>query len=199
MEDINKSISNQNIEDHKQDYSDIKHIRNIEDAAERKKVFKEVRQGKAKGSKQIEAAAKNLIPLNERTPEEAAEIRRKGAMAVNQLRGEKKNAKQILDALLPIYANDSAIKNNNTIPEDIKEMIIKKNIKVTQYDLLYMSMLYEAQHGNVKAAEYIRDTNGEKPINETHNINETISESDKALIKNLQERLNIVDIDTTGD
>ena len=62
-----------------------------------------------------------------------------------------------------------------------------------------LSQIYQAQNGNVKAAEFIRDTFGDKPINETHNINETISEADKQLINNLKDRLNIVDIPADQD
>lgn len=176
-------------------------LRDIEDAEERKRIYKEAREnGAYKDNKAITATARNLIPLNERSPEEAREIRRKGAEALHKLKGERKNAKQILDEILPIYANTSAIVSNETIPEDIKsELLSNKNIKITQYHLIMLSQIYQAQNGNVKAAEFIRDTFGDKPINETHNINESISEADKQLINNLKDRLNIVDIPADQD
>lgn len=184
----NKNISKDNIP---------KDIKKISDPETRKEIYKKVESGEIH-HKQLEASKKNLVPLNKRSPEEAAAIRRKGWEAMTQLKGERKTAKQSLDQFLPIFANDPA--NDENIPEDIKKLLKdNKNVKVTQYDLIMLSMIAQARNGNVKAAEYIRDTYGDKPINETHNINETISEADKKLIEKLSSRLNIVDIPGSGE
>ena len=171
-------------------------LRDIENAEERKRIYREAREeGKHTQSKAIQAQARNLIPLNERSEEEAREIRRKGAEALNRLKGEKKNAKQILDTLLPIYADKNAIISNEVIPQDIKDTIIKHNMKITQYDLIMLSQIYQAQQGNVKSAEFIANHYGDIVVKETHNINESISEADKQLINNLKDRLNIIDVE----
>lgn len=169
-------------------------LRDIEDKEERKRIYREARADKTKYNKSITASANNLKPINERSEEEQREIRRKGAEAVNKLKGERKNAKQILEQILPIYANINAIKESEYIPKDLKDTILNKKINITQYDLVMMAMLYKAQNGDVKASEYIRDTYGDKPVNEVHNVNETITEADKELINKLSKRLNIVDV-----
>lgn len=196
MED--KKNKSKHIEEDKNNFQTIK------DPELRKKKWKEAKeQGKHIQDKNLQASVKNLIPLNERDPEEAREIRRKGALALNKLKGERKTAKQILNDLLPLYANVDAIVNNDTIPEDIKKEIIKKKIDVTQYDLIMMAQIYQAQQGNYKSAEFIRDTFGDKPITETHNINETITQADRDLIAKLSARMgintDIIDVDTTED
>lgn len=167
-----------------------------------KKMTKEERQiiteGVKNGTikhKQIEQGIKNLIPLNKRSPEERKEIARKGALALKEIRGERKNAKQILEELLPIYAKDSAIDDNELISDDIKRTIKENNIKLTQYDLIMLAMISKAQLGDVKASEYISNHFGDTVVKETHNINESISVSDKALIDKISKRLNIVEAD----
>ena len=60
-------------------------------------------------------------------------------------------------------------------------------------------MIYKAQNGDVKASEYISNHYGDVVTKEVHNVNESISEADKALINKLSDRLNIsrdvIDID----
>lgn len=166
-------------------------MRDIEDPELRKKIYKEVKEGKHKDNKGLQAIARNIIPLTERSPEEAREIRRKGAEATNKLRGERKTAKQILNTLLPLYANTSAITSNDNIPEDIKSEILKKKIDITQYDLIMLAMIKKAQQGDVKASEFVRDTFGDVVVKEVHNVNESMSQADKELIRNISERLGI--------
>lgn len=165
---------------------------------DRQKLFKEAKEGNTE-HKQYKSLSNNLKPLNERPKEEADAIRRKGWQAMMELKGERKNAKQILDNLLPLYANNDAINNNDNIPTDIKKLVLSKNIKLTQYDLIMLSMIYKAQNGDVKASEYISNHYGDVVTKEVHNVNESISEADKALINKLSDRLNIsrdvIDID----
>lgn len=173
-----------------------KDIKKIEDPDTRKEISQAVANGEIE-HKQINAGINNLkksnlAMLDKTDPERAAAIRKKGWEAMMAIKGERKTAKQSLDQFLPLFARDTASDEN--IPDDIKKLLNENNnIKVTQYDLIMLSMIAQARNGNVKAAEYIRDTYGDKPINETHNINETISEADKKLIEKLQIRLNIID------
>ena len=174
----------------------INRINDIDTSEERKRAFKECKEGKGKykDNKQIKAITKNLIPLTERTEEEQKEIRRKGWESMMSLKGERKNAKQILDELLPLFANTDAITENDTIPVDIKKTILDKNIKITQYHLIMLSQIYQAQNGNVKSAEFIANHFGDI-VQKDIKVTETMSESDKKLIEKLSNRLNIVDVD----
>ena len=156
---------------------------------ERKEIYKKVKAGELTDHKQAQTY-NNLIPLNQRPPEEQKAIRQKAYAKMKEVVGEKKSAKESLETLLPIFANDTA--NDENIPKDIRDILDKnKDIKVTQYDLIMLSMINQARNGNTRAAEFIRDTYGDKPINETHNVNEIITEADKALIDKIGRRLGV--------
>lgn len=166
-----------------------KHCKNMT-KEEREYVSKLVKEGKVH-HKQIEAGLKNIIPLNQRTPEERKEICRKGANQVNEMHGEKKNAKQILDNFLTVYANDNAIEENDCVTKDIKRLIKKHNVRLTQYDLIMLAMISKAQQGDVKASAYISDLYGDIRTKEIRNVNDVMSQADKELINNIADRLGI--------
>lgn len=56
-------------------------------------------------------SAKDLIPLNERSPDERREIARKGAAASNAVQRKKRNLRKILQAIIEAPTNDSKIKS----------------------------------------------------------------------------------------
>lgn len=112
----------------------------------------------------------NLIPLNQRTPEEVKAITTKGAEASNRVQAKRKTFKEIFELLL----EDKAIDGSN----------------LTNNELLALQMITEAHKGNTKAFELVRDTIGEKPTDKTENKTEVnISDEDKKLLNNLYERL----------
>lgn len=90
------------------------------------------------------ANEQNLIPLNERTPEERKEIAKKGAEATNKLLKERKTLAEEL--LLILSQGDTQ--------ERISTALIQKCLK-----------------GDIRAFETLRDTIGEKPKEKTENIN----------------------------
>lgn len=165
---------------------------------QRQQVIDAVRSGEIE-HKQIKASLNNLVPMSSRPEEEQRAIRRKGWEKMTELKGERKTAKQILDNLLPIFASDSATDNNDSISDDIKKLIKKHNVKLTQYDLIMLAMISRAQNGDVKAASYVSDHFGDVVVKETHNVNESMSQADKELIRNISDRLgianDIIDID----
>ena len=82
------------------------------------------------------ANEQNLIPLSKRTQRERKEIARKGAEATNKKRAERKTLREEL--LLLLSEGDTQNK-------------------------MSLALLKEAQKGNIKAYEVVRDTIGEKP------------------------------------
>lgn len=81
------------------------------------------------------ANEQNLIPLNKRSQRERKEIARKGAEATNRKKAERKTLREEL--LLLLSQDDTQNK-------------------------ISVALLKEAQKGNTKAYEVIRDTIGEK-------------------------------------
>lgn len=55
-------------------------------------------------------SAKDLIPLNQRSPDERREIARKGAAASNAVQRKKRNLRKVLQAVIDAPTNDSKIK-----------------------------------------------------------------------------------------
>lgn len=101
------------------------------------------------------ANSKNLIPQNKRTKSEQRKIAKKGGIASGKARQEKIILKKLLEVAL-----EKETKTGNQAV-DITNALIKK-----------------AKKGNVKAYEVIRDTLGQKPI---ENINIENSQATKVL------------------
>lgn len=103
--------------------------------------------------------AKNQFSLM--TPEERAECGRIGGIKSGETKRRKKAMKETLEVLLSMpmksgkYADIESIKNFAALKG--------KNINVQE--ALLISMIQRALKGNVQAAEYIRDTVGENPVN----------------------------------
>lgn len=83
----------------------------------------------------------NLISLADRTTEEVREIARKGGIASGEARREKKMLKDLLE-----------------------EALSKGTETDNEYVNITLALIKEANKGNVKAYEVIRDTLGQKPV-----------------------------------
>lgn len=102
----------------------------------------------------------NLIPLNKRAKDEQRKIQKKGGIVNGQKRKRKLLLKEVCE--------DIMVKNCSV---DVIEKIIKKYIPdIDSEDLTYnyalaISILNKAiSKGNAKCAEFIRDTMGQKPV-----------------------------------
>ena len=105
----------------------------------------------------------NLIPMSERTKEEQRKIARMGGIASGKARQEKKLLKDLLEEAL-----SKGTETNN------------------EYVNITLALIKEANRGNVKAYEVIRDTLGQKPVEEvkvTKSTDDTIKEIDDYLCK----------------
>lgn len=97
------------------------------------------------------AGTKNLKPV--RTKEEAKERGHNGGVKSGEARRRKRDMKSALNLLL-----DMAAWGPNMLAH-MSEMGIEEDEQTNQMAVL-VSMLTEAQHGNVRAAEFLRDTAG---------------------------------------
>lgn len=164
--------------DHKTDYDRIK-------AGEQEP------QGAQKGWKNLQPEKYNFSVMDK---EKHREICRKGAAAVNKLHGERKTAKQALENILTLKVNDEIIAGAD-LPPEIAERLKRSNPDATIYDLIQIVAAGRAVGGNIKAAEYIRDTYGDKP-HDTVEINANITtDQDRELMRRIAERLDDPDIE----
>lgn len=96
----------------------------------------------------------NLISLDKKSAEERKKIASLGGKASGEARKRKKLMKQQLDILLANKIKDP------TVLAKLEKMGVKKSDTNYQTAVL-VSMILEATKGNVKAAEFIRETLGE--------------------------------------
>lgn len=97
----------------------------------------------------------NLIPMNERTEEEQREIARKGGIESGKARRRKRTMKEAAQIILNAPAN-----------AEQAELLKKYGIAeqdCTNLMLIMAKAVQMASEGNLKAAEFIRDTLGENP------------------------------------
>ena len=99
--------------------------------------------------------SKNLKPLNKRTKSEQREIAKKGGIASGKVRRKRKTLREEL-----IFLLDREISNS-------------KGEKVTTKEEAAAALIKKAIQGDVKAFEVIRDTIGEKPV-EQHDIRQIL-------------------------
>ena len=94
-------------------------------------------------------AQKDLIPLSERTKEEQKRIAQMGGNASGEARREKKRLQEAFKALLDMQDEDALAGTN-----------------VTNAMSIALAMVKKAKKGDVQAGVFVRDTAGEKPVDE---------------------------------
>lgn len=128
------------------------------------------------------------VPFNQMDEEKRKEICRKGAEAVNQLHGEKKTAKQSLENILTLKVTDSILEKAD-IDEAVAERLKRDNPNATLYDLIQAVAVGRALDGNIRAAEYVRDTHGDRPVEKVEVSENVTTDQDRALMRQIAERL----------
>lgn len=117
------------------------------------------------------ANVENLIPMNQRTPEERREIAKMGAEATNKIIAEKKAMKEMLKTILSLPEKDETLKNH------MRALGIQDEDLINQTSILVKQM-EKAKLGDSTAVQFIRDTIGEKPtdkIEQSGELNNTIT------------------------
>ena len=94
------------------------------------------------------------------TPEERRENGRKGGIASVEARRKKKAIRETLDVLLAMPMKSGKYADI----EEIKNFAALKGKNINVQEAMVISMLQRAMKGDVKAAEWIRDTAGQKPV-----------------------------------
>ena len=98
----------------------------------------------------------NLEPV--RTREEAAEKGRKGGIASGKAKREKKAMRQTLEALLSMPLKPGKA----TDIETIRNVASLKGKNISVQEAIMFAQIQKALKGDTKAAEYVRDTSGNK-------------------------------------
>lgn len=112
-----------------------------------------------------------------KTGRKQVEIARKAGIASGKAKREKKAMRETLEELLAMPIKDGA---SDDI-EKIKSIAGIKGKNITMQEAIMVAMLNKAAKGDVRAAEYVRDTIGQKPtdkleLNNRIEIDEKINE-----------------------
>lgn len=101
-----------------------------------------------------------LKKFSDMTPEERSEHGRRGGIKSGETKRRKKAMKDILSVLL-----DMPIKPGKAADmEAIKNFAALKGKNITVSEAILIAQLQKALQGNVQSAEFIRDTSGQKPV-----------------------------------
>ena len=107
-------------------------------------------------------AREDLIPFDQRTEEEQKKIRQKGGIASGKARRRKKLLKELLEIELEKQTEDGD----------------KKEVSITK------ALIEQANKGNVKAYQTIRDTLGQAPVQKLQ-----VSEIDAEAVKEVEDMI----------
>lgn len=120
-----------------------------------------------------ENSLKNLKPV--KTSDEAKALGQKGGIKSGETRRERKKLQETVSAILSMAPG---LKEDR---EALKRLGIDESDQNNQ-TLLVLSMMRAAAEGDVKAATWLRDTAGEKPIEKLEaNVQASISPLDEKL------------------
>lgn len=131
--------------------------------------------------------AQFLTPLQTIDPEKAREIRRKGQEAQAAKYRQRKTIKEILTGILAENAAETLQS------AAVLEYAEKHGKTLSNYDAVVIAQVVEAQKGSTRAAEFVRDSVGDKP-GEKVDFTGNMSDADRRMLETVCKRLGI-DID----
>lgn len=105
------------------------------------------------------------------------ETRREGGKALQATLKQRRTFREAIDIMLRSDASE----------QNIRELGLKEG--ASNLDVVIAAGLKQAARGNVKAMDFLRDTVGEKPIEQLNADISGLSEDDKAMIENIKKRL----------
>ena len=135
--------------------------------------YKELPDGTTNQSKTFKAYNGGKIKT---LTSEDARIQRMGAIASNAKQAQRRSYAEAIDDLLRKKASKSAIEEYELEPN------------ATNLDMVLAAALRQAERGNIKATEFLRDTVGEKPVDKIAAEVETITPEDRQRIERILNR-----------
>ncbi|MBO4781258.1 MAG: hypothetical protein J5522_02585 [Lachnospiraceae bacterium] len=105
------------------------------------------------------------------------EAQRAGAYAYHAKLKERHTFREAIDIMLREKASR----------RDIEDLQLRED--ATNLDVVVAAALKQSAHGNVKAMDFLRDTVGEKPVEQLNADISGLSEADKQMLENIKNRL----------
>ena len=110
-----------------------------------------------KGGERMANGHENLIPADERSEDEVREIGRKGGIASGVARRKKKTMRDTINLALGLRSELTDAEIERYMRVGFTDEDIDNQAKII------MGIMKLAAEGDIRAAEFIRDTAGEKP------------------------------------
>lgn len=127
------------------------------------------------------------------------EISKKGAARMIEVKQEKRTAKKCLEDILTLECSEEIIAGAE-LPPELAEQLKDYVGTLTVYDLINLVAVGKAVGGNMRAAEYIRDTYGDMPAKQVSVDGvDVMSDDDRQLLENIERRLNNPDAYLVAD
>ena len=145
--------------------------------------FRELPKGTKNSSGTWRAANNGKIKIFGGDPEADKEIHRAGGETVQAALKQRRSCREILEELSRKAANPATL-------ERLGLEAGTSNLEAANY-----AQLVKAQQGDTKAAEYVRDTMGEKPTEKLDASITALTPEDKELLKNVEDRLKNNDLE----
>lgn len=124
-------------------------------------------------------------------PEDAREMRRKGAAASREIKAKRRTIKEICDTLLSMDLPSLEAITDDAARDAARELAMQTGKPVSVYDAIVCAQAAAAIQGSTKAAEYIRDSAGDKPGENVRLDADLMTPGDRALLDKLAAKMGI--------
>ena len=144
-----------------------------------------------RGNRMNPASLANLRPgtsIKDMKPEEKREFQQAGARASAESQAKRRTIRDIYNDLLS-QPDDISSLPDAELAERVQKMAQQKGRAVTVYESIAAAMAAKAKAGDVKAAVFVRDSAGDKPVEQMEISTETVTDADRELMQNIQKRL----------
>lgn len=133
----------------------------------------------------------NLRPcktLDERTKEEAAKIQTEGRAKGHESARKRQTIREICEYMLALPLSDRSAVTDEKAQQMVEQIRQATGRKPTLYEAITAAQVAAAMDGNTKAAAFVRDSVGDKPVEQVH-VSEGVTDGDRRLMAKLEARL----------
>lgn len=137
---------------------------------------------------------KGRLLIDERSPAEALEIRRKGQAAQQAAAKRRRALKEIMQDLLAMDCTPDLLDGAGEAAKSAAESLGRP---LTVYEAISMAQVAQAAQGSTQAFVAVRDSAGDKPTDKQE-ITGVLTDGDKALMEQMQAKFGKMTDDNGG-
>ena len=141
------------------------------------KYYKEMPKGIVNNSRTWRTSNGGRLKILGGDPDNDRLIQIKGAERSNATQAQRRTFKEVIEEMLCSKASKSAIEDLNLKAD------------ATNLEMIIASAARQAERGNVKAMDFLRDTIGQKPSDRLEATVENLTAEDREMLENIKNRL----------